>query len=1015
MRPSDGLGSVTLEGRLQALLARRQQAGLMRSIAVTPLVSEADGLADFSSNDYLGLARNGDVQSRLRAALSGAAAAGAGGDGKATRGNGGGGGTSKVGSTGSRLLTGNSVEAVALESMLAAHYCGPSEPGSEPTGASRPASAAAPGERRALLFNSGYDANLALFSALPQRGDLVLYDELIHASVHDGLRMRRFGQAAPFRHNDVGDVRAQVARFLATAAADACVLVAVEAVYSMDGDMAPIAELAQLAREHGGRVNLVVDESELIRKGQAHSTGVIGERGAGLVHHLGADDDVYVRLHTFGKAMGAHGAVVIGTATLVEFLVNYGRPVIYSTMMSFHSLAAIRVAHEYVAEHWRELQGRLQANIRAFRRQMGGPLPGGARLLESQTAIQGIVVAGPSAAVALAQQLVRRGQRVQAIRFPSVPRGAERVRLCVHAHNSGAEGAAPTRRGHAIHNFVPPARGATFTFGSSAYLQPRMPTSPLATVEPDTYSDFGSSAPASSVPASPISVAGSADPADSPLRHPPQAQHLQMAAAQPAVVLPASPHLAAAAQAATAAQAAASSAALPEAEAAAAAAAMAAAADPDAFAIDASEPGASSSAETDRSVLRAPTDTARSRGSLVFDSVARSGQQGASPDPNRGSLETEIGGLPSRQTASPLRSQIQHPAALIHQTLEARLSSTLRRNVTLENPCPVCEGAQFLADNIVCPACNGTGEFGVPKHKKRWSLFHRRSAPASFSSPVPRVQSSPDAGDSADRISARGSIEAPGVISIAEAEALANRQRSAFWSGTTRNQIPPPPIGYTPEVPYSPSGGAGAAALYLAHPSTQTPRAVPGIGLTPARRLVHHKSSSSLDPGPISDWAREARIHGVVPFSLTSQDRFSGSGLQRPRRVRSMHMIATTSSSLSEDNLPHLIDAAASAGSATPLYGSPVAPATPPHDITSVTDSREQWHFVSRRLRDLYSDLENDETFSALAKKWGQATATTSSVVTSNAPTSPNEPTSESPLGSSGDAEASVELPSSAV
>ncbi|KAI8927120.1 pyridoxal phosphate-dependent transferase [Entophlyctis helioformis] len=406
-----------MDVKLRKLLDERTRKGLLRTLALpgTTTTTAQPGaqppvLIDFSSNDYLGLSTTGVLESRL-SILNDAAFAPASASASAShdlqR-------HPRIGSTGSRLLAGNSAAALDLERRLSTHYAAES----------------------ALLFNSGYDANLSLFSALPQRSDLVLYDELIHASVHDGMRLRRFGKAASFRHNDVADVRSKVAAFLAAAdgggegGSDGCVIVAVEAVYSMDGDTAPLVELAALAREHPGRVNLIVDE--------AHSTGIYGQAGVGLVAHLGVQDAVFARLHTFGKAMGVHGAVVVGSRTLTQFLTNYGRPLIYSTMMPFHSLQAIRASHDEVAERWSELQDSMSANIQLFRRLMQD-LPAGATLLESHTPIQGVVLPGNERATRLARLLVERGLGVLPIRFPSVPRGTERLRICIHVHNSQAE------------------------------------------------------------------------------------------------------------------------------------------------------------------------------------------------------------------------------------------------------------------------------------------------------------------------------------------------------------------------------------------------------------------------------------------------------------------------------------------------------------------------------------------------------------------------------------------------
>ncbi|KAJ3099266.1 hypothetical protein HDU96_010763 [Phlyctochytrium bullatum] len=284
-----------------------------------------------------------------------------------------------MGSTGSRLLTGNSSAALLLESRLAQFHNGES----------------------ALLFNSGYDANLGLFGCVPPAGSSVVHDELVHASVHDGIRRCRAAKVRAFRHNDVGDlarvVREEVERIeaadgaaTATATATAGVIVAVESVYSMDGDEAPLRRMVELCESFGvraGGVRIVVDE--------AHSTGVRGPRGRGLTAELGLEERVFARLHTFGKAVGAHGAVLIGPKVLRSYLVNYARPLIYSTSLPLHSLVAIDCAYDVMEEEAEELQSKLAVLIHRFQDAMAkAKLPPDVYALASSTPIQGIVIPG---------------------------------------------------------------------------------------------------------------------------------------------------------------------------------------------------------------------------------------------------------------------------------------------------------------------------------------------------------------------------------------------------------------------------------------------------------------------------------------------------------------------------------------------------------------------------------------------------------------------------------------------
>ena len=272
--------STPLHQRLHAELARREAAGTRRRLPAPP----APGLVDFSSNDYLGLSQH----PRVRAALQQAAQL-------------------PAGSTGSRLLTGNSAAAEALETHLAQFH----------------------GTEAALLFNSGYTANLGFFSAVPQRGDTILYDEASHASVKEGIRAS-FAAAWSFRHNDLADLERKLSR------ATGAVFVAVEALYSMDGDMAPLAELAAFCGPRG--LHLVVDE--------AHSNGVYGPRGAGLVTALGLEAAVFARILTFGKALGSQGAAVAGPAVLRDYLLSFSRPFIYTTALPPATIAGLAAAYE---------------------------------------------------------------------------------------------------------------------------------------------------------------------------------------------------------------------------------------------------------------------------------------------------------------------------------------------------------------------------------------------------------------------------------------------------------------------------------------------------------------------------------------------------------------------------------------------------------------------------------------------------------------------------------------------
>ena len=248
---------------------------------------------DFSSNDFLGLAESPELKSAVVSAIE--------------RGV-------PVGSGGSRLLRGNHPEHEALEAEAAAHF----------------------GSQSALYFATGFAANAAIFATLPQRGDLVVHDALIHASAHDGLRLGR-AEVVSVPHNDANAIDDAIAGWRARGGMG-CAWIAVESLYSMDGDTAPLSDLAGIAARHDAM--LVIDE--------AHATGVLGEGGRGLAASLEGADNV-ITLHTCGKALGASGALVCGSRTVRDFLINRARPFVFSTAPSPLMAATVRAALQLVS------------------------------------------------------------------------------------------------------------------------------------------------------------------------------------------------------------------------------------------------------------------------------------------------------------------------------------------------------------------------------------------------------------------------------------------------------------------------------------------------------------------------------------------------------------------------------------------------------------------------------------------------------------------------------------------
>jgi len=323
---------------------------------------------DFASNDYLGLAES----PALREAVAEALARGV-----------------PVGAGGSRLLRGNHPEHEALEAEAAAFF------GSEAT----------------LFLSSGFAANLVAFSALPQRGDLVLHDALIHASAHDGMRLGR-AETWNFAHNDVGAADDAILGWRARGGTGR-VWIAVESLYGMDGDRAPLADLAALADRHDAF--LLVDE--------AHATGVFGDRGEGLGGALHGRDNV-VTLHTCGKALGCEGALLCLPATLRDFLVNRGRAFVFSTAPSPLMAAAARASLRLAADPARRAAlGRLVAHAGTVLARHG--------VVATGSPIMPLIVGEDAATMRLADAVQAAGYDVRGIRPPTVPPGTARLRLSI--------------------------------------------------------------------------------------------------------------------------------------------------------------------------------------------------------------------------------------------------------------------------------------------------------------------------------------------------------------------------------------------------------------------------------------------------------------------------------------------------------------------------------------------------------------------------------------------------------
>ena len=370
-----------LPAKLAAKLGERKVHQSLRNLPM------ATNRIDFSSNDYLGLSQEKTIGNNARKLLINLESFG-------------------NGATGSRLLSGNHPLYQELEAFLVKHH---------QTDA-------------ALVFNSGYDANIGFFSSVPQRGDVVLYDELIHASIRDGIKMGN-AKSYKFAHNDMEDLKSKLeGLFRAESRSnDSEIYIVTESVFSMDGDSPDLKALVRLCKEF--KSHLIVDE--------AHATGIYG-KGRDLVCELGLQDAVFARIITFGKAMGSHGAAILASEDLKSYLVNFARSLIYTTALSPHTIAGILASYGYLTEKGMHSIEKLLDNIQYFKKQMQSQNLQ-TEFIGSDSAIHCLIVSGNERVKALANHLQDEGFEVKPILSPTVKAGEERLRFCLHAFNTKEE------------------------------------------------------------------------------------------------------------------------------------------------------------------------------------------------------------------------------------------------------------------------------------------------------------------------------------------------------------------------------------------------------------------------------------------------------------------------------------------------------------------------------------------------------------------------------------------------
>lgn len=335
------------------------------------------GLTDFYSNDYLGIAKDDTVANTINITLAGQK-------------------HHLNGSTGSRLLSGNHIWARRCEYYLSQFYQ----------------------SENAMLFNSGYDANLGIMACIGERNDTIIYDELSHASIRDGVRLS-VSRSFSFAHNDLDDLEKKMAQ------ATGQIFIVTESIFSMDGDAAPLKELVAICKKHNAY--LIVDE--------AHAVGLFGTNGNGLIDELGLNNEVFIRVVTFGKGAGMHGAAAICNDEVKNFLVNFCRPFIYSTALPPSDCIAIMTAHEVMQEK-NEDRELLKSHISYFRNKVSQTK---LQLIDGIGPICAVIIPGNQKVKDISNLLITNGLGVLPVLSPTVPQGKERLRIILHSFNTKEE------------------------------------------------------------------------------------------------------------------------------------------------------------------------------------------------------------------------------------------------------------------------------------------------------------------------------------------------------------------------------------------------------------------------------------------------------------------------------------------------------------------------------------------------------------------------------------------------
>jgi len=357
---------------LQEKLDKRKDEGSFRLLKISD-----SSLVDFSSNDYLGFSKSQAISEFAQRKLKEYS-------------------SQLHGATGSRLLSGNYPLITDFETYLAKQYDAES----------------------ALIFNSGYDANLGLISSVAQRHDLILYDELSHASIRDGISLSP-AHSYKFQHNNLKDLEAKLSKFQNQFET---IYVITEHVFSMDGDEVDVEAALEVCETYGAC--FILDE--------AHAIGTLSKTG---YRDLG--NKIFARIITFGKSFGSHGAVILGSQDLQDYLINFAKSFIYTTALGQDTIARNWAAHDYLRTQSQDFES-LRSIISYFLETLKTHELA-SYFIESNSAIQSCVIGGNQKVKTISNQLQAEGFDVRPILSPTVPKGSERLRFCLHSYNTEAE------------------------------------------------------------------------------------------------------------------------------------------------------------------------------------------------------------------------------------------------------------------------------------------------------------------------------------------------------------------------------------------------------------------------------------------------------------------------------------------------------------------------------------------------------------------------------------------------